>query len=157
MYTGGKAYFEQTLTQFGQQASYFAFQNDHWLLVGLDSAYNDPDWKYDKARLTNDQVSWLTNLVNSKGTRKLILFTHHQPVSWFDLQKGEMNNQLGWLLNEKKIFAWYWGHEHRCILYDKHPTWGFYGRCAGHSGYPYFRDKLGAATVELQKADMKWR
>ena len=157
MYTGGKAYFEQTLTQFDQKASYFAFQNDHWLLVGLDSAYNDPDWRYDKARLTSDQISWLTNLVNNKGSRKLILFTHHQPISWFDIQKGEMNNQLGGLLNDKKIFAWYWGHEHRCILYDKHPNWGFYGRCAGHSGYPYFRDKLGAATVEIEKHDMKWR
>lgn len=157
MYTGGKAYFDQTLKQFDQKASYFAFQNDHWLLVGLDSAYNDPDWRYDKARLTSDQISWLTNLVNNKGSRKLILFTHHQPISWFDLQKGEMNNQLSSLLNERKIFAWYWGHEHRCILYDKHPNWGFYGRCAGHSGYPYFRDKLDAATVEMEKHNAKWR
>jgi len=157
MYTGGKAYFEQTLTQFKQKASYFAFQNDHWLLVGLDSAYNDPDLKYDKARLTDDQVTWLTNLVNQKGPRKLILFSHHQPVSWFDIQKGEMNNQLGPILNGKQVFAWYWGHEHRCILYDKHPNWGFYGRCAGHSGYPYFRDKLGAVPVEIETHDVKWR
>jgi hypothetical protein len=157
MYTGGKAYFQQTLKQFGQQASYFAFQNDHWLLVGLDSAYADPDLRYDKAQLTEDQVSWLTNLANNKGDRKMILFSHHQPMSWFDAQKGIMNNQLGSLLVDKKIFAWYWGHEHRCILYDQHPNWGFYGRCAGHSGYPYFRDKLGNAPVEMQTGGMKWR
>jgi len=158
MYTGGKAYFEQTLVQFKQQASYFAFQNEHWLLVGLDSAYNDPDWRYDKARLTDDQVSWLKDLVDKKGDRKLILFTHHQPISWFDLQKGDINKQLGWLLADKKIFAWYWGHEHRCILYDKHPLWGFYGRCVGHGGFPYFRDKLGNAPVEIQKnGGVTWR
>ncbi|HEX3248768.1 MAG TPA: hypothetical protein VHS05_05015 [Pyrinomonadaceae bacterium] len=157
MYTGGKAYFEQTLTEFKQKASYFAFQNDHWLLVGLDSAYNDPDLKFDKATLTDDQITWLTNLVNQKGSRKLILFSHHQPISWFDLQKGEMNNQLSAVLNNQQIFAWYWGHEHRCILYDKHPNWGFYGRCAGHSGYPYFRDKLGAAAVEVETQGVKWR
>src|SRR6266550_2156028 len=157
MYTGGKAYFEQTLKQFGQQASYFAFQNDHWLLVGLDSAYADPDLRYDRARLTVDQVSWLTNLANNKGNRKMILFSHHQPVSWFDVQKGDMNNQLGSLLMDKKIFAWYWGHEHRCILYDQHPSWGFYGRCAGHSGYPYFRDKLDTAPVEQKIGAVKWR
>src|SRR2546426_5948569 len=157
MYTGGKAYFEQTLTQFRQQASYFAFQNAHWLLVGLDSAYDDPDLRYDKARLTVDQVTWLTNLANNKGGRKMILFSHHQPISWFDVQKGDMNNQLGSLLMDKKIFAWYWGHEHRCILYDQHPSWGFYGRCAGHGGYPYFRDKLGAAPAEMQKGEVKLR
>ena len=32
----------------------------------------------------------------------------------------------------KKIFAWYWGHEHRCALYDQHPKWGVFGRCIGN-------------------------
>jgi hypothetical protein len=157
MYTGGHAYFDQTLREFGQKASYFAFQNDHWLLAGLDSAYNDPDWKYDQARLTADQITWLEDLIENKGERKLILFTHHQPLSWFDVQKGEMNKQLGNILNDRKIFAWYWGHEHRCILYDKHPVWGFYGRCAGHSGFPYFRDELEGVKIEMQKGEITWR
>ena len=37
MYSGGHAYFEQTLPAFGQKSSYFALQNDHWLVVGLDT------------------------------------------------------------------------------------------------------------------------
>ncbi len=28
------------------------------------------------------------------------------------------------------------------MLYDAHPAWGLLGRCIGHGGYPYFRDKL---------------
>src|SRR5262249_16133032 len=54
--------------------------------------------------------------------------------------------KLGEWLMAHKIFAWYWGHEHRCVLYDQHPTWGLFGRCIGHSGYPYLRnhDRLAA-------------
>jgi hypothetical protein len=43
-------------------------------------------------------------------------------------------------LEGRKIFAWYWGHEHRCVLYNAHPAWGVLGRCIGHGGFPYFRD-----------------
>ena len=42
MYSGGDAYFDETLPKFGQEASYFAFQNKHWTLVGLDVAYQRP-------------------------------------------------------------------------------------------------------------------
>src|SRR5208337_3289914 len=30
MYSGGDSYFDDILPQFGQEASYFAFQNQHW-------------------------------------------------------------------------------------------------------------------------------
>jgi len=33
------------------------------------------------------------------------------------------------------------------MLYDRHPQFGIYGRCVGHSGYPYFTDKNNAGTV----------
>ncbi len=150
MYTGGKSYFNLTLKQFGQKASYFAMQNDKWILVGLDSAYSDPDWRYDKAQLHKSQLPWLNNLVNNAGGRKIILFTHHQPFSWSGVQEGKMNSQLGELLASKKIFAWYWGHEHSCILYDQHPAWGLHGRCLGNGGFPSFREKLNGAPIELQ-------
>jgi hypothetical protein len=140
MYTGGYAYFDLILKAFTQPASYFALQNDHWLLVGLDTAYHEWD-------LYGDQVAWLTNLMNQAGDRRVTLFTHHQPFSWADTVKGPMPDQLADLLNSKKIFAWYWGHEHRCVVYDQHPQWGLFGRCVGHGGYPYFTDKFTAGTV----------
>ncbi len=140
MYTGGEGYFRVVLPAFGQPASYFALQNDDWLLVGLDSAYEDHD-------LAGDQVAWLERIVKDAGKRKVVLFTHHQPYSLLDSQGPKLVTKLGRLLAEKRIFAWYWGHEHRCVLYDAHPAWGLLGRCIGHGGYPYFRDKLSAFPV----------
>ena len=147
MYTGGEGYFRAVLPAFGQPASYFALQNDDWLLVGLDSAYEDHD-------LAGDQVAWLERIVQAAGTRKVVLFTHHQPYSLLDGQGPKLVTKLGRLLAERRIFAWYWGHEHRCVLYDAHPAWGLLGRCIGHGGYPYFRDKLSELPVSEGKV---WR
>lgn len=140
MYTGGRAYFKQTLKKFNQSASYFASQNDHWLLVGLDSAYVEGE-------LAKDQVAWLNGLLANAGNRRVLLFTHHQPFSWAEKPKAKLQAQLGELLTSKKIFGWFWGHEHRCMVYDQHPVWDLYGRCVGHSGYPYFRDKFTEGTI----------
>lgn len=132
MYTGGYAYFDMTLKQFGQPASYFAVQNDFWTLVGLDTAYHEHD-------LTDDQVAWLKSIVAAAGNRKVVLFSHHQPYSLLDNQGPKLTTKLADLLSARRIFAWYWGHEHRCVVYDPHPLWGLQGRCIGHGGYPYFR------------------
>ena len=141
MYTGGHAYFNLTLKAFDQAASYFAFQNDHWVLVGLDSGYKDHD-------LAGDQVAWLRNIINNAADRKIILMSHHQPISRLESQGPNLVEKLGEFLNAKKIFAWYWGHEHRCMLYDKHPAWDMYGRTVGHGGFPYFRDDVSGAPEE---------
>jgi hypothetical protein len=138
MYTGGHAY-HKAFTTFGQPASYFAFENDHWILAGLDTAYNDHD-------LHGDQATWLDELAQSFPDKKLILFSHHQPYSLLDSQGPKLVAKLGRLFSSKRIYAWYWGHEHHCILYDPHSLYGLRGRCVGHGGFPYFRDKtvLGA-------------
>lgn len=151
MYTGGRAYFKQTLRKFNQPASYFALQNNHWLLVGLDSAYEE-------GQFANDQVAWLKGLLANAGDRRVVLFTHHQLFSWAEQPKAKMHEQLGELLTSKKLFAWYWGHEHRCLIYDQHPVWGIYGRCVGHSGYPYFRDKFtDGLVIKSGPQDTAWR
>lgn len=146
MYTGGHAYFNYTLAKFEQSASYFALHNDHWILVGLDTGYKEGD-------LMDGQVEWLMQLISEAAGRKVILFSHHQPFSWFDKGYRKITDKLDDLLRTNKIFAWYWGHEHRCILYDKHPVYGLYGRCIGHSGYPYFRDKFVGFKSELTDLD----
>jgi hypothetical protein len=151
MYTGGHAYFRLTLRKFGQRASYFALQNAHWLLVGLDSAYEE-------GQLAHGQVDWLHRHIAGAGDRRVILFTHHQLFSWASPTRWALESQLGPLLAGRKIFAWYWGHEHRCVLYDRHPLWGIHGRCVGHSGYPYFRDTFTEGTlVERGPQDTAWR
>jgi len=132
MYTGGHAYFKKTLKQFEQKASYFAFQNDHWIFVGLDTGYEDKD-------LAKNQAQWLREIAKNRGQRKLILFSHHQPISWLEEQHPKMTGKIGDILTGGHVFAWYWGHEHRCVLYERHDPWFMFGRCVGHGGYPYFR------------------
>jgi calcineurin-like phosphoesterase family protein len=133
MYTGGHAYFDNALKQFSQPSSCFALENDHWILACLDSAYTDHD-------LYGEQVAWLDAIVAEGDNRRLILFSHHQPYSLLDVQGPKLVAKLSTYLENRKIFAWYWGHEHHCVLYDEHPAWGLYGRCIGHGGFPYFRE-----------------
>ena len=57
-------------------------------------------------------------------------------------------NQLEPILSSKQIFAWYWGHEHRLVVHERHEDWGMFGRCVGHGGMPYFRDKFRGVAPE---------
>ncbi|MEZ5404143.1 MAG: metallophosphoesterase [Bryobacteraceae bacterium] len=141
MYTGGKAYFRKALPALEQSASYFALQNDHWLLLGLDTAHTDH-------ALAKVQSEWVHKTVAAAGPRRVILFSHHQPVSLLERQGPKLVDALGDLLEQGRIFAWYWGHEHRLFLHDKHPLWGMHGRCIGHGGFPYFKDDMVEAPVE---------
>lgn len=151
MYAGGHGYFNLTLKAFGQSASYFALHNDYWILAGLDTAYRD-------RVLTDDQVAWLHDLIRSAGGRRVILFSHHQPFSLTDTEREKIPYQLSESLADQQIFAWYWAHEHRCVIYDRHPVWKLHGRCVGHSGYPYYRDKFDETPSIPSKANnIAWR
>jgi len=142
MYSGGKGYFQALQDFFGQPASCFAMQNSNWVLACLDTAYEDFD-------ISKAQVAWLNNIVAAAGTRKLILFSHHQPFSQLDEQGPKLQVALADLLKQQRIHAWFWGHEHRLVLYDPHPLWGLKGRCIGNGGFPAFRDDLPDAHGDL--------
>jgi len=147
MYSGGDPYFKKTLPKFGQDASYFAFQNQHWLLVGLDVAYDDH-------AIDDQQVEWLKQLLAGAGNRKVILFSHHQLYSHFEAQGTKLMNHagLGAILKSKRIFAWYWGHEHRCTIFEApDPTFGLFGRCIGHAGMPQTRTRTLGLPVATEK------
>ena len=135
MYSGGFAYFDEILPKFDQASSYFSLQNANWLLVGLDTAHSDHD-------LDDKQVSWLKTAVKNAGPRKVILFSHHQPFSRFDQQGPKLQAALAELFQKKAITAWYWGHEHDCIIYDRHPGTAMLGRCIGHGGIPAPRKSM---------------
>jgi predicted phosphodiesterase len=143
MYSGGKGYFDAALPFLKQGASCFAYQNSRWLLVGLDTAYVDHNLdEQDKhgANKTN-QVEWLKQIVNAGNGRRVILFSHHQPFSQLDSQGPKVVAAMGDELLTH-IHAWFWGHEHRCVVYSTHAKFGFKGRCIGHGGFPAFRDTL---------------
>lgn len=138
MYSGGRAYWKVIQQKpFEQKSSCFAYENDHWIILGLDTAYQDNDL-YQK---DNDgEVAWLNSIVDGAEGRRVVLFSHHQPFSLLEKQGPNLQQKMkGNLLNKKKTFAWYWGHEHECVVYDRDEGWRMYGRCVGHAGMPEFR------------------
>ncbi|HBL31634.1 MAG TPA: hypothetical protein DD490_32835 [Acidobacteria bacterium] len=127
MYSGGHAYFELTLkTRFHQEASYFNLRNAHWQLIGLDSGYEDHGLK-------DPQREWLVAQLGASGPRNILL-THHQLFSPFESRAFDrkLHQKVEPLLG--KVFAWFWGHEHRAIVYGKHK--GIHARCIGHGAIP---------------------
>lgn len=127
MYSGGHGYFKKVLPAFGQPASYFCLSNSNWRIIGLDSAYKDHELK-------SPQLKWLKAQLTA-GSRKNVLLTHHQPFSVFEDVKPKLLSQVGDLLDAGLIHAWFWGHEHKNIVYRKHR--GMLGRCIGHGAIPY--------------------
>ncbi len=147
MYSGGVSYFTDTLPEFDQDGSYFAAQNKHWTLIGLDVAYKDHD-------IDDIQVDWLRQILAAAGERRIILFSHHQLYSHWESQGKKLWSHPGFgeLLSRKKIFAWYWGHEHRCSIFEEPDSkFGILARCIGHGGMPQSR----SATRHLPLADGK--
>lgn len=140
MYSGGHAYFGDTLPRFDQEASYFALQNTHFTLIGLDVAYDDHE-------IDDPQVEWIEDVLAQAGSRRVLFFSHHQLYSPFDGQGSKLwqHEPFGALLRSKRVSAWYWGHEHRCTIFDApDPQFGLLARCIGHGGMPQSRKKTKA-------------
>ncbi len=147
MYSGGEGYFDKALSFLDQPSSCFAYQNSNWLLIGLDTAYIDHnlDEKDKNGANRTNQVEWLKKVISDAGPeRKVILFSHHQPFSQLDHQGPKIVAAMGDELLQR-IHAWYWGHEHRCVIYSTHRRFGFRGRCIGHGGFPAFRDRFSSS------------
>lgn len=150
MYSGGTGYFRTILQSplFEQPASAVAVENDHFLIACLDTAYDSGD-------LAGDQAAWLARLVGraeSSGQR-VVLLSHHPPFSLFGETAAGVVDKLRGLLSDRRIFAWYWGHEHRAVVYEMHEEWHLFGRCVGHGGYPYYRDDLSTAILQRTNRD----
>jgi hypothetical protein len=151
MYSGGYGYFDLEFKAFDQTSSYFAFQNVHWLLVCLDTAYVDHD-------IDNTQSGWLNSIITQAGTRKVVFFSHQQLFSRLDSQGPKLQKVLAALLESRLITAWYWGHEHQCVLYDPHPDYGLIARCLGNGGIPEPRNGVVLASpVEHMRGNISWR
>jgi hypothetical protein len=127
MYSGGYGYFKVTLPAFDQPASYFNLGNDHWRFIGLDSGYVDHNFNA-------EQADWLAGQMED-GSKKVLL-THHQLYSAFEGQGDKMERWVDGMLTSRKIEAWFWGHEHKLIIYDR--VKGVKGRCIGHGSIPFF-------------------
>lgn len=143
MYSLGRYYFTTVLDGLGQEASYFTLQNKWWQLHGFDTAYvpfsisggSDDD-------SLRPQWDWLIGLMKDNPQKKNIFLSHNQPVSAhlpefeqsYRLQ-GEYR-QLMMQAQPGRIFAWFFGHEHRCTIYDDTRT-DFKARLIGNGSIPH--------------------
>jgi hypothetical protein len=145
MYSGGYGFFDTMLAdaRFAHQrspdgggTSFFRLSNAFWDIAGLDTSW-DPNVLSDgqKGVLHDPQAAVLEGWAK-ESDRKLMLLSHHQLVSAYDL--GDLGTVLPFklqsLLESGRISAWLWGHEHRCMAFEgaQVPVM----RCIGHGGIP---------------------
>jgi hypothetical protein len=156
MYSGGWAYYDHLLAEprfamqrspDGKGASYFRIRTPSWDVVGLDTAWDaDPLAMGHRAVLEDPQAEFVGRVAVSSN-RKLLLLSHHQFVSVYsphDIGKI-LPSKLASLLAARRITAWFWGHEHRCMGFED--TGGVaFPRCVGHGGVPVLSRPEGAPT-----------
>lgn len=128
MYSGGYGYFDLTLKQFKQPASYFSLSNKNWRFIGLDTGYVEHD-------LNNEQVDWLTGQFKGNNP-KTILLSHHQLFSAYENTNADhLKSRVQPFLQANQIYGWIWGHEHLCVVYEK--FMGIKAVCLGNGCFPY--------------------
>jgi hypothetical protein len=133
MYSGGHAFFDYALKdqRFARQqgSSRFSLRNDHWTILGLDTAWDEHD-------LHGDQAAWAQGMLEGAPGKGMLL-SHHQIFSAYEKGENKLIEKIRPVLKTGRVRSWLWGHEHRCVLYD--PTENVeYARCVGHGGVPVY-------------------
>ena len=136
LYAGG-APFYALLKKLGQEASFFCLRNEHWQLLGLDTALNDKLGGKPTA-LDPTEAEWVIHKIQTAGKRRTILLSHHQLFSTDEQFDGKSYNQnlydqLRSIL--PKVDLWLWGHEHAVVIFKKYQGLER-GRCIGGSAFP---------------------
>jgi len=150
MYSGGDGYY-WLLGQINQEASYFALENPDWQLLGMDTGHEDRNPMTVASSMTSlnpAELDWILDKINSAGSKRTILLSHHPLFSAFASVGRDRLKPYGYnprlyqsfktVLN--RIDLWFWGHEHTLAVYD--PFIGLdRGRCVGCSAVPVFKNQ----------------
>jgi hypothetical protein len=150
MYSGGFGYFRVLLqdprfknqrSPDGRPTSFFRLRSPSWDFVGLDTAWDTDVTSAGQVAVLQDPQGRYVAGVAAGSMRKLVLFSHHQLVSFYD--KGDLGStlpaELAPVLGSNRVTAWWWGHEHRAITY-KAADGVRYPRCLGNGGVPILPD-----------------
>jgi Calcineurin-like phosphoesterase len=163
MYSGGNAYFD-LIPILGQSASFFNLGNQYWRIIGLDTSWCErggdtaaSSW----GELNEIQLPWLQAQIKDARAQnpsvKFILLTHHQLFSAFegDALGQYLKQQLGTILTDGTIYGWFWGHEHRGLVYGTVQPYTFKARCIGHGAFPY--SPCTDTPSQLSQFPLLWR
>ncbi len=161
MYSGACPYFDIALTsaKFAAQGrcSFFALENDDWIIVGLDSAYYaDQKDLYQTGSLGPSDGLQMTFLrAQAARGKKTIVLTHHNALTLDGNNQdnaGDPNNlwsQVTGVFGGAGPTLWYWGHAHAAAVYFPYGPQQISCRCCGHGGLPWGR------CLELQNSPMR--
>ncbi len=151
MYPLGRGYFKTALADplFRAQdgKSFFALENDHWIVVGLDSAFDaDKDDLYMTGRLNAQQRIWLGEIAaRGKG---VIALSHHNPLDTRGRKKEALWHDVADALQDSLKY-WYFGHTHAGAVYK--PFDGVNCRLVGHGLMPW-----GKAKTLKESPQVEW-
>jgi hypothetical protein len=115
-----------------QPGRFFLIETPNWKIAALDTSFGSRRTFRNDGKLDPEQFRWLKNLFLEEK-EKLILMSHHFIISGWDEPAESLSEQLEKLARDK-VFAWYWGHEHRCAYYGK-GKWGFFGASVGNGAF----------------------
>ena len=139
MYGGGQGYFGVLLPsdtfRLQNRCSYFAMHNEHFLILGLDTAYHAESLLYEDGKLDEEkQLPFIRDQVERARVSnvRIIVLTHHNGLD-LENKKTKLWNQLRPTIPGP--FTWIWGHLHAGVVHRD--VDGVSGRCVGHGGVPY--------------------
>ena len=149
MYSGGWGYFGTVLTDprfrhqrssDGQPTSFFRLRSPSWDFIGLDTR-GTLTWSPPGKSRSCKTRRRLRGGRRRPSPRRLVLLSHHQLVSVYDKSDigGTLPARLAPVLDANRVTAWWWGHEHRAIIYQA-AAGVRYPRCLGHGGVPVLPD-----------------
>ena len=150
MYSGGFGYFRTVLgdprfrhqrSPDGEPTSFFRLRSPSWDFIGLDTSWDTDVTSAGQVAVLQDPQGGYVAATAAESARRLVLFSHHQLVSFYDKPDigSTLPAKLAPVLNANRVTAWWWGHEHRAITYQaargvRHP------RCLGNGGVPVLPD-----------------
>jgi hypothetical protein len=148
LYGGARAYFTvllgdprfaQQRSADGQPTSWFRLRSPSWQIVGLDSSWNDDPFERGQTGLLADpQGAQVDEWLGEDDDRRRLVLSHHQFMTVYDPRLSGVTSLPPLLehltphVDRGAITAWVWGHEHRCMAFqrDRLPS----PRCLGHGG-----------------------
>lgn len=115
-----------------QPGRYFCVENPHWRIACLDTALPADHIRRNSGLIDKGQLAWLDRTLDTEDGKATVLMSHHYIISgWAETSDG-LRRQLASRL--RRVFSWYWGHEHTCATYGRKPG-GFYGACVGNGAF----------------------
>ncbi|QSQ28486.1 hypothetical protein JY651_41885 [Pyxidicoccus parkwayensis] len=148
MRSGGTPYFRYLDERRGaararqvQEGSYFCLASERFQLIGLDTAYFEPDRHRDP-----ELLGWLEAVLSEGRQRGAvnILLSHGAPYRYQASRASPLLEDLKALVvDEARVDLWCWGGSPYGALFDRAPTLPFVGASLGHGGLPIARVERG--------------